>query len=289
MAQPSRLERKLQGLRYPYGWQDADITVAVVKQLVVWLEDTKIMWWTIPQRKDLRETEDEKEWMNHLVSYARDMGYTKPVGFTVGEPLKDNSEVRALLDWVVGKGVRCHYSDGENPDKYSKSHEKYSSLGMSIVTKIKDPDEVLDIESEMQYDVSDKDSMQKILAHIVKLLGLPPSEDVESTLLLVSRTMSDIRCVETAHKGKKLDSAESILGSLPTEGFATVDPALEKAMKILRLLFLIDLSELQRRISEIFCELQSVTHNIKEDIRYGSQVLSLLLSFITHRAGVVGR
>ena len=272
----SRLERKLEGLRYPYGWRDEDMDVARTKQLLLWLEDTKIMWWAVPERAPLRDTTDEAAWMEVLLRYARDMGYTKATQFTVGQPLHTNHEVRALLDWVVGKAVRLHYADGENAAKYHQTHEKYQSLGMSVVTKINNADEVLDIEAEMQYDVSDEDGMQVILDTILAMLKLPPCVDLEASLLLVSRTISDIRCHELTAQAAKakgrapptVASPEDLIGALHSEGLDKHDAALEKAVRLLRLLFIIDLSELQRRISEIFCELQSVTHNIKEDIRY---------------------
>eukprot|EP01061_Rhynchopus_euleeides_P005856 TRINITY_DN14981_c0_g1_i3.p2 TRINITY_DN14981_c0_g1~~TRINITY_DN14981_c0_g1_i3.p2 ORF type:complete len:318 (+),score=133.89 TRINITY_DN14981_c0_g1_i3:117-956(+) len=273
----SRLERKLDGLRYPYGWKDSEMTVARTKQLIVWLEDTKIMWWSVADRKKLKDTDDEGEWVAVLVSYAKDMGYTKTAQYIVGESIAKNEEMRALLDWVVGKAIRLHYTDGDNPEKYFQSHEKYASLGMSIVTKIRDADEVLDIESEMQFDVSDQAGMQAVLERILEALKLPPCTDVEASLLMVSRTISDIRCFELVKKDAEKHSrpapeiapSSELLEGLHCEGLQGRDASLEKAAKLLRLLFVIDLSELQRRVSEIFCELQSVTHNIKEDIRAG--------------------
>eukprot|EP01060_Flectonema_neradi_P012927 TRINITY_DN1972_c0_g1_i3.p1 TRINITY_DN1972_c0_g1~~TRINITY_DN1972_c0_g1_i3.p1 ORF type:complete len:263 (+),score=46.48 TRINITY_DN1972_c0_g1_i3:936-1724(+) len=260
-----RLARKLEALRYPYQWDDAELTIASVREMIIWLEDQKIRWWQ-PNDREVLKAETEVEFMKGLLEYCKDVGYGGSFAFTPGMDLSGNRAVLMMLDWIVGKGVRLEYSD--KAQSYNSAHAKYRSLGMSNVTKINSGAEVDD---DLNIDLTDKESMLMSANNILAMLDCPASSDLEQALFTISTVTSDIQVFASLKNNITLPTTDSMIKSLPTEFFG--DPTLEKCIKLLRHLFVSDHRELQFRISQIIAELQSTTANIK----------------VNTEAGVVGR
>eukprot|EP01059_Diplonema_ambulator_P032458 TRINITY_DN6369_c0_g1_i1.p1 TRINITY_DN6369_c0_g1~~TRINITY_DN6369_c0_g1_i1.p1 ORF type:complete len:265 (+),score=68.96 TRINITY_DN6369_c0_g1_i1:394-1188(+) len=259
----SRLSRKLEALEYPYGWDDENVTVGNIREMVVWLEDTKIRWLPVADRAKLK-VDDEKAFMDGLLGYCQEVGYGKGLEFAVGMDVGKEKGVRQCLDWIVGKAVR--FAFGDSHEGFNEGHEKYRSMGMSNVTKIQSDETDLD-DTVHKYDTTDEEGMLAITSRILSLLSLPPDSDLESALFTISRAIHDIKFYPAHKRPIAPPTVEELLSHIPPEH--SKDPSVEKALKILRTLFVSDLRELQNRISEIVCELQGVTHNIKTDVSAG--------------------
>ena len=76
------------------------------RNLVIWLEDTKIRHYKIEDRAGLRTT-DPADWVAAYHAYLADIGCPR-------DPKDNTAEGRlVLLDWLLGYAVSLEYSDTE--------------------------------------------------------------------------------------------------------------------------------------------------------------------------------
>ncbi|KAJ9454541.1 UPF0568 protein [Diplonema papillatum] len=256
----SRLEIKLKALGYPYGWSDQEMSIAKLREMMIWLEDTKVRWMSPAERIPLKSV-NEAQWVSAFQSYCKAVGYNAKFPFSPGEDIANNKELRSMVEWIVGKAIRLSYAD--EADRYNKAHEKYRYMGMSNITKVQETE----VGEVVTYDISDEEGMKTIADDILRELNLPVPEELEKAVFVIARAIHDA-VMFTDHK-RKIDppSVDELLATLPSEH--TKRPETEKVLKILRTLFVADLKELQNRVSSILCELQAATANIKTDIGAG--------------------
>lgn len=106
----------------------------------------------------------------------------------------------------------------------------------------------------------------RALANKLKIVQHP---DHLKTLQACSKVLKTYFTKEAlANKENTKKGSLSTLLDMPL-GFATNDPVLDKAAKILRLCFINDLRKLQTQINETIVQIQNITANPKTDTRLG--------------------
>eukprot|EP00462_Mataza_sp_D1_P024325 CAMPEP_0175131368 /NCGR_PEP_ID=MMETSP0087-20121206/6503_1 /TAXON_ID=136419 /ORGANISM="Unknown Unknown, Strain D1" /LENGTH=274 /DNA_ID=CAMNT_0016413649 /DNA_START=15 /DNA_END=839 /DNA_ORIENTATION=- len=266
--------RKLLSLSYP----DVDIFKVQdqrqFRTLVVWLEETKIRALAINDRAGLRAI-DSPSWETQFRQYLQLLEcpreYTKPLA---GETLA------VVCDWFLGQAVSAEYAD--NALEFNKADKmKLLSQSPSLALKAlpNDPSQA-NIECSGEEFVS-------IVNELAATLNMPAaaSEEEAAQLLTVIRQRIEKakqRRADEEHeskaqstlvigdKRKTLDvgAALGVLDAYPL-GFSTGDQAVDRAGRILRLLHLHDLRDLQTLINEVIVSVQEFTADPKTDSRLG--------------------
>lgn len=219
-----------------------------VRNLVVWLEDQKIRHYKIEDRAGIRNG----EWGPALSLYLKDVGC--PVS---------SENTNAYIDWLLGFAVRLEY--GDNVDKYRSVTA--SSSAAAGAKKTGNPLDSLDFESA---------DFKAGIASLTTLLQLPPHHDYQTVtqavcLLITEKFSKD--SIEWATKKSKDPKASNDSAKIPIDkidlGFDTGDYISAEAAKILRLLHIRDLRNLQTRINQAIVHVQSITANPKTDSKLG--------------------
>jgi len=219
------------------------------RSLVIWLEDQKIRHYKIDDRRGLRDGAAEG-WSAAFNKYLGD----------VGCPIMSSSP-EEILDWLVGFAVRLEFAD--NVDNYRKFDPTFLKQIKSEQPRMvsKNPLDNLDFSApEFKAGVEKLADFLKITKHPDPLLTL----------------QGICRFVSTRLNPKSIQNPDSVLPEgqpynfrEQSFGFETGDAALNDAAKILRLLYINDLRELQTKINEAIVSVQTVTANPKTDTRLG--------------------
>ncbi|XP_033105343.1 RNA transcription, translation and transport factor protein-like [Anneissia japonica] len=235
-------KRKLEALGYGRG--DLDIRDETHwRNFIIWIEDMKIRFYAIEDRESLRKSTGE-QWIKTYEQYLKDI-----VCPYIG------SDRATIAEWLLGHAVRLEYA--EQVDKYKAVSVESTVKGASS----EDPFKHLNPEDP---------NFKAGLASICRLLKMPEHYDQEVTLRGVSVLIRQ-RLSKEALEDESLTSQEGSKISLEDcpLGFDTGDKNLNEAAKILRLLHVNELRELQTRINEAIVCAQSVTANPKTDERLG--------------------
>lgn len=244
------------------------------RSLVIWTEDQKIRHYKIDERGALRDLDNPK-WEEALDKYWKDVGF----------PINWNEMERSqVVDMLLGYALRLEY--GDNVDKYkavTPEAAKEAAVSKPILST-GNPLDNLDPSSE---------EFRKGLKTVAQALEIPLHDD---PLILVSAIAKTIKAKlskdvllpkeekspSPAPQQLTLGGRKKITGSsisatsgaaFPYEssdlGFDTGDAALDNACRILRLLHIKDLRELQTKINEIIVAVQVHTADPKTDQRLG--------------------
>lgn len=214
------------------------------KALIVWLEDQKIRHYKIEERGPIRDIASA-EWNKAFVQYTKDLGC--PV---------DVSDRNAVCDWMLGYAVRLEYGDNV---------EKYKSASPENIQQNKTSNPL----ENMNFD--DPDFKAGVMS-IATLLQIPPHHDhkevVKAICLLVTERLSKQALEKAATKSK-----ENMADAIPIDkielGFDCGDYISNEAAKILRLLQIHELRELQNKVNEAIVAVQALTANPKTDEKLG--------------------
>ncbi|OXU20825.1 hypothetical protein TSAR_004010 [Trichomalopsis sarcophagae] len=219
-----------------------------VKKLVPWLEDQKIRQYKIEDRKDLQNINSD-QWPATFEKYLEDVGCPS---------------FQALLDkveWLIGLAIRLEFED--NCEKYraitsSNTKSKHESAP-SI--KSSNPLDNLDFQSN-----DFKDGVNAL----AKLLNIPQHPNHLITLEACSKLI----CKRLNPNAVQNPNSVIVRGQpfpiMETEvGYNMGDAALNKAAKVLSLLYIQDLRDLQTKINEAIVSVQSITANPKTDTKLG--------------------
>ncbi|KAL4237381.1 hypothetical protein ACF0H5_002099 [Mactra antiquata] len=243
--------RKLIALNYPQpqGFDSND--EKAFRNLIVWLEDQKIRHYKIEDRAALRSLEST-EWPKAFENYMNDLGSPYPA-----------SERNAITDWILGYAVRLEY--GDDAEKFrsvtpqtlnSTSGNKTPAGGVSS-----NPLDCLDF---------DDPDFKAGVTSLAMLLQIPPYHDhleqLKAICVLVKEKLSK-EALEVASKEQK--SGDVVTLDRVELGFDTGDYIINEAAKILRLLHIRDLRELQSKINQAIVSVQTLTANPKTDSRLG--------------------
>ncbi|KAM7435790.1 hypothetical protein ABFA07_014302 [Porites harrisoni] len=220
-----------------------------VQNLVVWLEDQKIRLYKIEERVELRDVKSS-EWLKTLRKYLDDLKC--PVEF---------SRKPSVVDWLLAHAVRVEYA--ENAEKFNSAGQREK----------KEPDEGGTVEGSLDESLInltvENPDLKAGVTSLSKLLSLPEHHDhfvlLQALRSLIEGKLSS-EAIKTDKKGKKADVIPLNKVDL---GFNTGDSAVNEAARIIRLLHVTDLRELQTRINEAIVAVQAITANPKTNQSLG--------------------
>jgi len=206
------------------------------RRLVVWLEDQKIRHMTIDERTGLRAIESNA-WEKNFQSYLS----------KIKCPLGPTSPPHSLASWLLGLAVRLEFNESQQTE---------NGTGPSKL-------DTVDCESKEFLDAVDT------LANKLQIPWHPdPCVRLEAVTKLASTRLSKealSKPRKVVPQGKPFPFREQLDSGLP-EG---TDEGVVEAAKILRLLHVHDLRQLQTSINECIVEVQKVTADPKTDTRLG--------------------
>jgi len=228
---------------------------AGVRNLVVWLEDQKIRFYKIEERAALREI-NSPGWVTALKKYLSDLGC----------PVKNLSQKAAVVNWMLSYAVRLDYAD--NVAGFNAKHAEREARNQSVDA---------DMHGGMADITGDDPDLKAGVMSLAKLLSLPDHPDHTVVLQAVSRfvesRLSDEAIAqsrtEAAKKKPKLKEIDFMPLNKTSLGFDVNDSAINEAAKIIRLLQIHELRELQTRINQAIVCVQRVTADPKTDQSLG--------------------
>lgn len=217
------------------------------RNLIVWLEDQKIRHYKIEDRQGLRNIASP-EWPNFFNQYLDDLGCSIKS--------KDQS---SLTDWILGYAVRLEYADHLDEFKTVLSAAGKTPANTTSDNPLND----LDFQSA---------DFKAGVASLATLLQIPPHQDHLTVLKAVCFLVNEKFSKEALERVNK-EGTKQVKQTIPLEkvdlGFETSDYITAEASKILRLLHIRDLRELQNRVNEAIVAVQSITANPKTDTKLG--------------------
>lgn len=217
------------------------------RSLVAWLEDQKIRHYKLEERAALRAL-DAPGWMQAFETYLQDLAC----------PHK-GTDTKTVLDWLLGMAVHLEYSD--DPDKYVEASKKAEQDTGAPKMVHANPLDDLDFDCQ---------EFRQGVQALAQYLGVTQHPDHLVTLQGVCALIQE-RLSTTGQEAIKQRSKQGTPYPLKESslGFDTGDPVLNQAAKVLRLLYVQDLRDLQTRINEAIVAVQTITANPKTDTRLG--------------------
>ena len=250
--------RKLKGLDYH---STGDINIddpQDLKILITWLENQKIRHYKIEDRAGLHNHEGE-EWKRTFKKYLSDLEC----------PFDPNTQLPSVVDWLLGIAVRYDYGDAV------KEHPELRCGLTAEPAKV--APQVLLGSSKSALDIDPSDAPFKAgveaLAKIVQVTKHPdPSVLLEAVRIVIDEKLSS-SSLEAAKGSKAGDGVKrntKVFNPTAKEcGFDLGDPVLSEAAKVLRLLHIQELRNLQTHINEVIVAAQAMTANPKTDQSLG--------------------
>lgn len=244
--------RKLEALGHPSadGVNIADPNN--LKILVIWLEDQKIRHYKIEDRAGLREHEGIA-WERSFQQYLKELEC--PFNFDV--------QPQSVVDWLLGVAVRYDYKDA------TKEHPELR-FGF-------DSAKVLSESGKSALDIDTSDATfatgVRTLATIMQISHHPdPSVLLEAVRIVIQESLSASVLETTTREsdvGKKVKGKKQFNVTAKECGFELGDPVLSEAAKVLRLLHIQELRDLQTQINEVIVAAQTITADPKTDQSLG--------------------
>lgn len=211
---------------------------------MLWAEDQKIRHYKIEDRAGLRAVNDATKWEAAFAKYTHDLGCPTL--------LKSPSEI---LAWILGYAVKLEY--GDRVDKYKVITASKDVKVNAPVIKSTNPFDNLDFNSkDFEMGVRNlalKFDMPYHPDHLVMLQGLSR---------LVKNHLSVDALKEQLHTGQPFPIFDG-------EGFNNENQDLERGARILRLMQIQSLRELQTVVNETIVSVQNVTADPRTDTKLG--------------------
>lgn len=219
-----------------------------IRSMVTWLEDQKIRHYKISDRDALRDIENEA-WPQSFEQYLSELGCPHSV-----------QDSAAVMDWLLGYAVRLEYGDNQ---------EKYKPASAEIVKKLKAAGKGQSANPLDNLDFNDP-HFKAGIASLAMLLQVPPHPDHLEQLKAICILVKDKFSKEGLAKN---DFSGNVKDNIPIDktvlGFDAGDYILNDAAKVLRLLHIKELRELQTNINSIIVGVQAITADPKTDTRLG--------------------
>ena len=260
MTHPTRysnpFQRKLQALDF-HSSANIDIdNPNDLKILVVWLEDLKIRFYKIEDRGPLRNNTGDN-WMTAFKSYTTALQC----------PYDPVQSLYATIDWLLGVALRYEFSE-----KVVSHPELQQGLKVAGAQA-----NHLPVTSTASLNIDPFDAIfKKGVEALARILQITKHPD-PAIVLSACRLVIEEKLNEEALKTVAEDSAAKVdiektkhFNVTPKEcGFELHDPVLGEAAKVLRLLHIKELRELQTRINELIVAVQALTADPKTDQALG--------------------
>lgn len=251
-------KRKLSALQYHLAETFKYDDEVQFRNLIVWLEDQKIRAYPVENRVQLRNLQDDHVWNEAFVQYLRDL----KCQFTYN--VNDKQSKLAIIDWLLSLAVRLDFSDNADEIKAKLMDKKDSNLNNGDL-KSENPLDNLNFE-----DADFKAGVDR-LANILNIARHP---NHLITLQAISKLVSERLSVDnlkTATEQRENKSSTPVVVQLDAfeSGFDAGDYVLNRAAKILRLLHVRELRDLQTKINETIVDLQQITADPKTDQKLG--------------------
>ncbi|XP_033637536.1 RNA transcription, translation and transport factor protein-like [Asterias rubens] len=237
-------KRKLEALQYHQ--VDLDIKDEMKwRNLVVWLEDQKVRLYKIEEREELRNF-ISGDWPKAYQKYLKDIQCPVEAGDREG-----------VCEWLLAQAVRLDYGENVGTYKAISGNGPSQQNSSSSHPASDDPFHHLDV---------NEPNFKAGLASVCLLLNIPEHYDPVTTLEAVS-----VLIQERLMQGGAVTADEGVDFELKNYelGFSTEDPALDEAARILRLLHVSELRDLQTQINESIVAVQTITANPKTDQKLG--------------------
>eukprot|EP00118_Oscarella_pearsei_P022227 m.253923 g.253923 ORF g.253923 m.253923 type:complete len:198 (+) comp40376_c1_seq12:212-805(+) len=177
----------------------------------------------------------------------------------------DRSNKTSIVDWLLGAAVRLEYAD--NAEQLTKASETMASA--KAVDSSQEPCSARDVDEA-------SDDFKAGVALLAKIFQLPSHADhlrvLDAVAVLVEQRLSSearVRAKEAKERRKEGDKLEFVPLSKADLGFDLSDPVLRDTAKVLRILHIAELRELQTRINEMIVAVQALTANPKTDQSLG--------------------
>jgi len=219
---------------------------AEVRNLIVWIEDKCIRHYKIEERTALRDIKNEA-WVACVKKYLSELKC----------PIENLSKKAAVVNWLLSHAVQLKFA--EDTEKYNKVHQAKAKTAenesaLLSNTTIDDPE------------------MKAGIENLRKLLKIPQHEDKVLVLRAIAKVIEEKLSDEAikAAKQQRSSTKDEFLSLHDTSlGFNTKDPALDEVAKILRLLQIHNLRDLQTQINSAIVTVQKMTANPKTDQSLG--------------------
>lgn len=219
------------------------------RSLVLWLEEQKIRHYKVEDRDALRKI-DSDDWPSTFNQYIN----------VLACPVKSDKKAE-LLEWLLGHAVRLEYED--NIDKFS---------GQTSEDVLKNRQNQPKVVSTNPLDNIDFDSAEfkTGVNTLAQMLKITPHPNHLITLRAISKLVSQRLSSEA------IENPDAVIPKgthFPFQsvdaGFDLGDANVNNAAKMLRLLFLDDIRNMQTHINECIVAVQNLTANPKTDTSLG--------------------
>uniref|UniRef100_A0A8C5PDE6 RNA transcription, translation and transport factor protein n=1 Tax=Leptobrachium leishanense TaxID=445787 RepID=A0A8C5PDE6_9ANUR len=234
--------RKLQALDYhnPAGFNCKDETE--FRNFIVWLEDQKIRHYKIEERGNLRNIHSA-DWTPQYDKYLKDLN----------SPFKVE-ERQESIDWLLGLAVRLEYGDN--------AASKYQNVKPLNAENSKSSDPLINL------DVGNPDFKAGVMA-LANLLQIQRHDDYLVMLKAIRILVQERLSPEAVAKSNSAKEGLPVTLDKHVLGFDTGDAVLNDAARILRLLHVEELRQLQTKINEAIVAVQAIIADPKTDHRLG--------------------
>ncbi|CAF0720329.1 unnamed protein product [Brachionus calyciflorus] len=247
-------ERKLIALEFhspnDFDYQDDK----AFRNFISWLENQKIRFYSIEDRVDL-DSVDSENWNNALEKYLKDLEI---------EDLNLEIPREELIEKLLSHAIRLEYTDNiEKINTFQANRDEFlrQNSGSNPLENI---------------DFTSPDFVEG-LHRMQRLLNVPTRPNDNLTVLqAISKLIADklnpssVQMFLDEQKQSKIEkeSIQLTLDSIST-GIDSMDQILNDASKVLRLLHIKELRDLQTKINETIVNIQAITANPKTDSSLG--------------------
>uniref|UniRef100_A0A1A9X446 RNA transcription, translation and transport factor protein n=1 Tax=Glossina brevipalpis TaxID=37001 RepID=A0A1A9X446_9MUSC len=241
------LKLKLEALEHPSPDKVDYNDRKVFASTILWLEDQKIRSYKIEERGNLRKVDNLAMWEEAYIRYKNDLGMPQ-----LESPLEE-------LTWLLSYAVRLEFLDAPDNFKEINSQKFEQQQSKSIAPSIKN-ENFFD-----NMDFNHKDFIAGVRS-LAQKLKVPHHPNHLVQLEAIARVVKE-RLPST------VKDRQPITGTpFPFErgnDKVSNDQALDYPVRILRLLQIQSLRELQTRINETIVTIQNLTANPKTDTKLG--------------------